>query len=66
MSEKIATVVLHINPILLRDAKLMAQSLDLEPDRFLTELVEASVASWRLKKAIPTPQQIKEKNKKVH
>jgi hypothetical protein len=66
MSEKIATVTLHINPILLRDAKLVALSLDLEPERFLTELVESAVATWRMKKQIPTAKEAKQKIRKVH
>ncbi len=64
MSEKVATVTLHINPILLRDAKLVAQNLDIEPERFLVELLESQVATWRMKKQIPLV--AKPKKAKVH
>jgi hypothetical protein len=64
MSEKLTAVVLHINPILYRDAKLVAASLDIEPERFLTELVESQVATWRMKKQIP--EMLTKKKGKVH
>jgi len=67
MTEKVTTVLLHINPILLRDAKLVAAGLEIETDRFLTELVESAVATWRLNKAIPTAKSIREKkNQRVN
>jgi hypothetical protein len=65
MAEKIATVTLHINPILLRDAKLVAGSLDIEPERFLVELLESQVATWRMKKQIPVAK-TKRKKLEVH
>jgi hypothetical protein len=67
MQEKIATITLHLNPILLRDAKLCATALDMETDRFLAELLESQVATWRMKKAIPPlPAPTAKKSKKVH
>jgi hypothetical protein len=67
MSEKVATVILHINPILLRDAKMCALELEIEPERFMAEAIEAEIAVRRLRKQIPTRKSIAEAKKdKVH
>ena len=59
-------VNLRINSILLRDAKLCAQALDMEPERFMEECIEAEIAVRRCRKQIPNIKQLKAKSEGVH